>query len=153
MRRKILTIFLLVLLFCSLTTNVFAAEQEYEIDSVNFDIVLHSTGSATVTETWCVDYEEGEFSRFFKNIYRDLPKDEDFDIQFQTVLVDGVPCTLTDDIDSRKDYTYAIIDSYDKTRYEIYIHSEDEKREFTITYNLYGVIKEVNDEYYLFEFY
>lgn len=153
MRRKIISIFVLfVILLNSLTLSVFAAEQKYTIESVDFLIELNENGSATVTETWSVDYQKGSFSRFYKNIYRGVPEDEDFQIKFREVLVDGIPCTLTDDTDSRKDYTYAIVHGSDKTRYEVYIHSEKEEREFTIKYDLFGVIKEIDNDYYLFKF-
>ncbi|MBQ8625937.1 MAG: DUF2207 domain-containing protein [Agathobacter sp.] len=153
MRRKIISIFVLfIILLNSLSLTVFAAEQKYTIESADFLIELDENGNATVTETWSVDYEEGKFSRFFKNIYTAVPEDEDFIISFKEVLVDGIPCVETDDTDSRKDYTYAVVHSSDTARYEIYIHSENETREFQVKYVLYHAVKNVNNEYYLFKF-
>ena len=152
MRRKILTIFLLILLFCSLTTNVFAAEKEYTIEDATFVLVVDEYGDVTVSERWTVTYEEGKFTRFYKNIFLGVPEDEEFDIEFLEVLVDGRECTYTRDTDARNDFTYSTVKSSDKIRYEVYMHSEEVTRKFEINYVLKGAVKCVDDEYYLLKF-
>lgn len=151
---KAFSVALAVLMLCMLSSVMFvnAADKDYEIESVKFDVQLMENGDAIVKEIWQVDYIDGEFSRFYKNIYRDLPVDENFSIDFISVKVDGEECRLTSDTESRNDYTYAVVREDDVTRYEVYIHSEEESRKFEIAYVLEDVVKLVDDEFYWFEY-
>ena len=144
--------FLLILLLNSFTINVFAEEQKYKIESAKFYVTLNTDGSATVTETWILNYKQGKFTRFYKNIQTSLPMKESFDIEINEVFVDGVACTETKDKTKIVDYTYLIEENYERIKYEIFIHSEKETREFKITYTLKNVVKFANHSYYMFQY-
>jgi hypothetical protein len=153
MKKRLITMFMLfVLIIGCFNITAFAEDKEYTIESAQFYIEINDDGSATVSEFWTVTYEKGSFSRFYKNIYTSVPKDENFIIEFEEVLVDGKSCTYTGDTSQRVDYTYSIVENYDTTRYEIYMNSENETRNFVVTYTLYDVIKCVNNDYYLFKY-
>ena len=148
----IVGLLLCILLFGSMVSPVFAVEKEYTIDSASFSIDIDEQGDAYVSEHWTVNYKKGAFSRFYKNIYLQVPNDEKFQIEFTSILVDGRECTYTNDTNERIDYTYSIVETSNTIRYEIYMNSEDVVREFTVNYVLSDVVKNVNNEYYLFKF-
>ena len=96
MRNKIIRVIIsivVLLIVLSLTSmTVYADTKQYVINTAEFDVELNEDGSADVTETWTVDYQSGEFSRFYKNIYMAVPIDEEYDIEFNFVSVDGKSC-------------------------------------------------------------
>lgn len=149
--KKILSmLFLLFILFLGYLYpfNIYA--KSYTVNSLDVNVYLNEYGDAEIEETWVVDYS-GSFSRFYKNIYLDLPKDESISqISNWSVSIDGVDCERTNDIESRTPYTFAIIEEKDKLRYEIYSDTNSEIREFQIRYTLEDVVKYVDNSYYLF---
>lgn len=152
-KRKILIfVTLFIMFFNCFSINAFAAEEKYSIDSVDFKIELNNDGSATVTESWTITYKEGVFSRFYKTIYLMLPDDEKFEIEFKEVFVDGRQCVYTGNKSFDTDYTYATIENENRILYEIYAHSENRTRNYVITYILHDVIKNVDDDGYVFKY-
>lgn len=153
MKKHICSLLLVFFIICNcFIPTVFADDKEYSIDSVDFCVQLNEDGSADIIETWQVNYKKGEFSRFYKNIYLDVPLDEKFSIHFNAVTVNGQQCEYTDDTESRKDYTYSLIDEGYRLRYEIYAQSENEVKEYQIKYTLHDVVKYVDNEFYWFEY-
>ena len=131
---------------------VFADEKEYSYDSVDFLVQLNADGSADVKETWVVNYEKGSFSRFYKNIYLNVPKDEKFTIDNWSILVDSIPCEYTENTEDRPDFHYGLVDKGGTISYEVYAKSEKQIRIYEINYTLYDVVKYVDGQYYLFTY-
>ena len=153
MKRVFLSLLFVLCIVLNLNSFVFAADKEYSFDSVDFLVQLNSDGSADIKETWIVDYKKGEFSRFYKNIYLDVLKEEVFTkIGNWEVFVDGTPCNYTTDSNSRPNYHYTLIDNGDTLTYEVYVASENQTLFFEINYTLYDVVKYVDNDYYLFTY-
>lgn len=150
--KKYIARFVLLILaftFCfSLTAN--ANEKEYVIKSAVFEMQINEDGSVDVVENWLVDYQQGKFSRFYKNIYLNVPKSEKFSIDFQGIEIDGKNCSLTQKTNTRPDYTYALVEDVNTLRYEAYVSSENETRSYQVSYTLNNVVKHVDNDYYLF---
>ena len=68
MKRFSLFIFAFIITISFLFVNVNADTKKYTTESVDFDVLLTRDGDAEITETWVVNYEKGEFTRFRKNI-------------------------------------------------------------------------------------
>lgn len=129
------------------------ADKVYNINSADFNILINDDGSATITETWNVTYQKGEFTRFYKNILMSLPESEHFyGIKNFTASIDGIPCPNTDDTTGRPDGYFALTSSGDIATYELFKRSENQTRQFQVNYTLPEIIKLVNNEYYFFSY-
>ena len=92
----------IVCMFMMFGMLVKAEEKEYDISSVNFDVTLNRDGSADVIEEWTVTYRTGEFSRFYKEIYKDVTKLEEYDnIFFKNFWINNTLCELVYDTDTK----------------------------------------------------
>ncbi len=60
---------LAIALMLALPTVAHAETKRYSVPNASFEIWLNDDGSAEVEETWEVTYKEGDFTRFFKDIY------------------------------------------------------------------------------------
>ncbi len=152
MKSKLVVFLLTLLCIFSLNFVVFGEVKEYSFDKVDYIVKLNSDGSADVTEKWVVNYKKGEFTRLYKNIFLDLPKEEQFRIDNWSVKIDGIPCMYTDDIENRPDYHFGLIENGSILTYEVYALSKNQTRTYEISYTLYDVVKNVGDEFYLFTY-
>ena len=83
-----------------------AEEKSYSVDSAEFDVDIEENGDAHISETWTVTYSKGNFSRFYRDIYKDVKAVEKFDaVNLESCTINGKDCTGTDSID-RIDYHY-----------------------------------------------
>lgn len=141
---------LLVCILMVFSVNVWAAEKSYHISKANFDITINDDGSANIVETWLLNYEGNSFSRFYKDIYADLPKDEMFtEIEDLQVSIDGIPCKLTDHPDERPEETYFFEKDGDAYRISAFRNSTS-VTEYVFSYKLTKVVKNVDNDYNLF---
>jgi hypothetical protein len=119
-----------------LFVSVNAENKKYAIESVHFDVLLTEHGDANITETWIINYEKGEFNRFYKNIYMDLPKEEEFsDIEDLRVTVDDEEYRLILD-GSRSEGFYSSSYSDSIYTYEVYFSKSEEISKITVSYTL-----------------
>ena len=88
------SIILMVLLVFLFNTVIFA--EDYSFDKAEFMVQLNPDGSADVLEKWEVSYYNGSYTRFYKNIYLDLPKEERFTINNWDIKIGGIPCVYTE---------------------------------------------------------
>lgn len=155
MKRISLFIFAFIITISFLFVNVNADTKKYTTESVDFDVFLTEDGDAEITETWIVNYEKGEFTRFHKNIYMDLPKEEkiiritDFKVE-----VDGEEYESTSNREDRDDrpegkFYYGFINS-DTYTYEVFFRKSEERVKIEVSYILNDVVKYIDNEYYLF---
>ena len=155
MKRFSLFIFAFIITISFLFVNVNADTKKYTTESVDFDVFLTEDGDAEITETWIVNYEKGEFTRFHKNIYMDLPKEEkiiritDFKVE-----VDGEEYEPTSNREDREDrpegkFYYGFINS-DTYTYEVFFRKSEERVKIEVSYILNDVVKYIDNEYYLF---
>ena len=150
---RFLISFLLVLL---LIPNIAIFADSLKIctfENADIVVILNADGSADIKERWVVNYQQGSFSRLTKNIYLNLPKEEEFTkIDNWDISVDGIKCEYTTNTENRPDYHYGLIEKGDTLAYEVYAKSENQVRTYEISYRLYDVVKHVDNEYYLFTF-
>ena len=150
---RFLISFLLVLL---LIPNIAIFADSLKIctfENADIVVILNADGSADIKERWVVNYQQGSFSRLTKNIYLNLPKEEEFTkIDNWDISVDGIKCEYTTNTENRPDYHYGLIEKGDILAYEVYAKSENQVRTYEISYRLYDVVKHVDNEYYLFTF-
>lgn len=155
MKRISLFIFVFIITISFLFVNVNADTKKYTTESVDFDVFLTEDGDAEIKETWIVNYEKGEFTRFRKNIYMDLPKEEkiiritDFKVE-----VDGEEYEPTSNREDREDrpegkFYYGFINS-DTYTYEVFFRKSEERVKIEVSYILNDVVKYIDNEYYLF---
>lgn len=150
MKRFSLFIFSILIIISFLSVSVNAENKKYTIESVHFDVLLTEHGDANITETWVINYEKGEFNKFYKNIYIDLPKEEEFsDIEDLEVEVDGEEYELTLD-GSRSEGFYSSSYSDSTYTYEVYFNKSEEISKITVSYTLKDIVKCVENEYYMF---
>lgn len=129
------------------------ADKIYTINSADFNILINDDGSATVTETWDVTYQKGEFTRFYKNILMSLPESEHFyGIENFTASIDGIPCPTTNDTTGRPDGHVSLTKNGKIATYELFKKSENQTRRFQVNYTLPDIIKLVDNEYYFFSY-
>lgn len=151
MKRFSLFIFAFIMTISFLFVTVNADTKKYTTESVDFDVLLTEDGDAEITETWVVNYEVGEFTRFRKNIYMNLPEEEYFsNIADLEVEVDGEEYDLTFDGSNRPEGCYSSSYSDSIYTYEIYFRKSEERTKIEVSYVLKDVVKCVDDEYYLF---
>ena len=63
--------FMVIAVSMSLTIKTIASENKgYSIDNAEFNISFTEDGDAYVEEIWTVTFQRGEFSRFYKEIYK-----------------------------------------------------------------------------------
>ena len=152
MKKVSLFIFTLLITISFLFVNVSADNKRYTTESVEFDVFLTEDGDAEITENWVVNYEVGEFTRFRKNIYMDLPREEKFsNIEDLEVEVDGEEYELTLDGSDRPEGKYSSSYSNGTYTYEVYFRKSEERVNIEVSYVLKDVVKCVDDgDYYLF---
>lgn len=92
--KNILLSFILFFILIYFThIQVYASDKEYDIKQATFDIYLTEDGNAKITENWSISFTKGDFTRFYKDIYKNLPKVENFDkIEIDSFLINGVLC-------------------------------------------------------------
>ena len=130
-----------------------AEDKSYTVDRAVFTIRLNADGSADVSENWTLSFQSGTFTRFYKDIYTDLPPVEEFsDLTDLGVWIDGVACAFTGDTAGRPDYHYNRTDSSRAITLSAYLHTGPATHTYSFRYTLGDVVKQVDGDYYLFCF-
>ena len=145
----------LVLMMVSISIKpVKVYANSYSVPSADFVIEIDRDGKVKVTEYWKVSFEDGQFTRFYKDIYTDLPKEEEMTLDLDSfeVMIDDVQCEYTDDTKGRPDYHYNITSTGKGQQVSCYCKSEDVTRNYVISYTLENSIKYVDNSYYLFTY-
>ena len=141
----------LVVLFVLLTDfSVKAEEKQYSVNEANFYVELQKNGDALITESWEVEYTKGSFTRFYKDIYKDVSEVEEFSgVQVISCKINGRDATETDYID-RVDYHYYFEDNADSYTIHWFYGAEGETVTYEITYLLSDVVKETQGQVAMF---
>ena len=134
--------------------SVRAEEQEYSVPSADFEVEIRNDGTVHVTENWEVFYKKGFFTRFYKDIYRTVPKEEEFDLDESSmkVSIDGKDCTPVDNTTDREDYTFHLQESSTAYTVHCFLASKHVTRKYQISYTIRDAVKIVDGEYYLVTF-
>lgn len=134
------------------STEVYAKskDKEYSIQSAEFEVHLDENGDAYVNEKWDLNFEKGNFSRFYLERLKDTNELEKYDdIVFENFKIDGQECEQSPQY-VRKDNTYSIDHDEDKLEYEWHFSAqEDTKLTLEDSYKLTNVVK-ANDRGYAF---
>ena len=152
-KTKLLLTSLIFLIFILFNTFIIvnAEDKEYEIDNADFYIQLSKDGDALVTETWTITYKKGDFTRFYKEIYNDLPKLEKFDkIDIQSFTINGKDCSQTFNITERLPFTYYASYSGNNFSIQWFYPVNNETVTYSCTYVLSNVVKETDNNVALF---
>ena len=144
--KKIYNILFILICFLFLfKIDVYA--KDYIIEQANFEVeLLEDTNDVLITENWELDFD-GDFSRFYKDIYDDVTIIEEFSkIEVLDVTINGISCEQTYNNTKREDYTYYFGKLDDNYRIEWYL-STSKPTTYSITYKLNNVLKiNENDE-------
>lgn len=145
--------FVVMIFICALLMPVsaFADSKEYSVPAADFDVRIGNDGSVEVTENWTVNYKKGEFTRFYKDIYRNVPAEEEFslDPRSMTVRIDGQNCQEVFNSYERKDYTYFLDEAGTAYTVNCFARSRNMTRNYQISYRLKDAVKYVDREYFL----
>lgn len=150
--KNILLSFILFFILIYFThIQVYASDKEYDIKQATFDIYLTEDGNAKITENWSISFTKGDFTRFYKDIYKNLPKVENFDkIEIDSFLINGVLCEQVNNNYERNKYTY-YASSYDNYyTLQWFYPATNETVNYTCTYTLSNVVKETDNDKALF---
>lgn len=144
----VLSLLVILLLPCM----VFADDKEYSVEYAEFIADIQENGDAIITEKWTVDFKKGDFTRFYKDIYKMTTELEQFDdIEVIGATINGKDAEATWSID-RVDYHYFFEknQSSDTDTIHWFLHAKNETVRYEIQYVLKGVVKETDDDMALF---
>ena len=149
MKRKF-TMLLSIVIFIYITTlssnKVYADEKEYEIPSADFHVTLLKNGDALVTENWKVKYTKGNFTRFYKDIYKNVSAIEDFsNIEVKNCKINGKEVSEAKSM-NREHNHYYIETTYDSYSINWFYEASNELVEYEITYLLSDIVKTNNNK-------
>lgn len=150
--KKVLSIIILCLCFMFFRGDIIAygQDKEYTIENADFDVYLDENGDATVEEKWIVNFEKGDFTRFYISRLLKTNELENFkDIQFESFKINGTECSKTDDTENRPEGTYSIINNGNKIEYDWYFRASNSMLTLENKYKLTNVVK-YNDKGYAF---
>lgn len=145
---------LLILTYCLMFTaiKVHAKGGSYSINSATFDVQLEDNGDATVTESWQVNFSNGTFTRFYKDIYKNVKSIEQFDsIEFEGCWIDGIECERVSSMD-REDYHYYIEEDRSNIRINWFKSRSGGDRycEYKIRYRISNILKRTDNDNLIF---
>lgn len=146
---------IVTILFCFLfvlltSSTVYAADKEYNVDGAEFVVNLEEDGDAIITEKWQVTFINGEFSRFYKDIYKDVTSLEKFsDLDILDVKVNDTSCEKSDSLD-RVDYHYFYEENNETNTIHWFLNTKNSSNSYEITYRLKDVVKETDENKALF---
>ena len=145
---------LAIALMLALPTVAHAETKRYSVPNASFEIWLNDDGSAEVEETWEVAYEEGDFTRFYKDIYTSgLETEERFsNISVKKVTINGKKCSHTNDTVGRPDYHYNVSTMGYCKEIAAYLASHNQTNTYVFRYVLSDVVKNVDDQYGFFSY-
>jgi len=154
--RPLDTFFVVFVILCifMMPITAFAEEKDYSIPSADFEVEIGNDGTVNVTEKWEVSYTSGDFTRFYKDIYRLVPEEEKFSLDegSMKVSIDGKECAPVDNIIDREDYTFCLEKSENAYTVSCFLASSHMDREYQISYTINDAVKIVDGEYYLVTF-
>ena len=143
------SILLSTIIFICITTlssiNVYAEEKKYEIPNANFYVTLLDNGDALITEVWKVKYTKGNFTRFYKDIYKNASIIEDFsNINIRNCKINGKDISEVYSL-NREHNHYYIDSSTDSYSINWFYEASNETVEYEITYLLSNIVKETDN--------
>lgn len=135
--------------------NIFASSstnKQYIIKSADFKVQLLEYGDATITETWTVDFTNGNFSRFYVERSLGVPKEEKFsDIIYHSFTINGNPC-IPNYSSKKIPGTYSVSTKDGVETYTWHIDAKNKEMIFETQYTLQNVVKDIEDGYALFSY-
>lgn len=140
----------LLLCLCALACLLFSVKgyadsKEYRVDSADFYVELKENGNAVITERWEVSFLKGDFSRFYKDIYKNVTSLEQFSgVDILGAEINGAECERTDSLD-RVDYHYWYEENRNQDTIHWFFHAKNQRVSYQITYELKGLVKETDD--------
>ena len=146
--------FAAIFLLVSVCSPLKAQASSYRIPEAEFTITVHEDGTADVVEYWTVRFEEGSFTRFYKDIVTNAGKEDTVELDQGSlyVKIDGVECSVTEDTNGRPDDTFHLDSSSMGYEIDCYKASQNVTRTYEIGYRIYDAVKYVDNSYYLFTY-
>ena len=153
------TFFILIAILCIVMMplgafSVRAEEKEYSVPAADFEVEIKNDGTVHVTENWEVSYTRGDFTRFYKDIYRTVPTEETFNLDEDSmkVSIDGKECAPAYNTTDRENYTFFLEKSFEEYTVHCFLASSHVNRKYQISYTIKDAVKKVDGEYYLVTF-
>ena len=153
------TFFILIAILCIVMMplgafSVRAEEKEYSVPAADFEVEIKNDGTVHVTENWEVSYTRGDFTRFYKDIYRTVPTEETFNLDEDSmkVSIDGKECAPAYNTTDRENYTFFLEKSFEEYTVHCFLASSHVNRKYQISYTIKDAVKIVDGEYYLVTF-
>ena len=153
------TFFILIAILCIVMMplgafSVRAEEKEYSVPAADFEVEIKNDGTVHVTENWEVSYTRGDFTRFYKDIYRTVPTEETFNLDEDSmkVSIDGKECSPAYNTTDRENYTFYLEKSFEEYTVHCFLASSHVNRKYQISYTIKDAVKIVDGEYYLVTF-
>ena len=122
--------------------------------AADFEVEIKNDGTVHVTENWEVSYTRGDFTRFYKDIYRTVPTEETFNLDEDSmkVSIDGKECAPAYNTTDRENYTFYLEKSFEEYTVHCFLASSHVNRKYQISYTIKDAVKIVDGEYYLVTF-
>lgn len=143
--RKILCLFLVILIIPLFSLTAWAEDSSAELHSLHFDIALQEDGSAYITETREIVFDgDHEFTRYRGNNIFTAPRV----FRDWQVSIDGMPVLQLDEPDNenRPENTFAVEDNDEGNTVYIYFRQQGSgTRVFQISYCVENAVKLYSD--------
>lgn len=148
--RNVILFCLISIIITLLSINVNAEEKEYEIPNAEFYVTLLENGDAAITEVWTVEYQKGNFTRFYKDIYKNVSSIEEFsNFDIYNCRINGNEVIETNSMNREHNHFY-IQNSIDTYSINWFYEASKETVEYEITYLLSDIVKETDNEKAIF---
>ena len=131
-------------------TPVSGEENAYEIKSAEFEARLNNDGSAEITETWTVKSNRGASMEFIRQIEEPLNNAGKF--EDLTDLYVSINRSTVSEMDSSSDQGFRLQRENNNYVIHVYVYSQVKYDTIVIRYHLHNIVKNVEDEYYLFSY-
>ena len=120
---------------------VHAAEKEYRVDAADFTVAFSETGEAEIKEHWIVTYENGDFTRFYKDIFNASNQLEYIsDVKIAEVSINGVKCEQSQSLDRvNNHFFFEALD--DRFTVHWFKAAHNETVEYDILYSIPNAVK------------
>ena len=144
----------LIVMLVSLGAPLKVQASDYSIPGAEFTVTINEDGSVDVVEVWTVRFEEGSFTRFYKDIVTNADKEDSVKLVQGSVYarIDGRDCVITDDSAGRPADHYHLEANGNGTEISWYKPSQNVTRTYEVGYRLTNAVKYVDNSYYLFTY-
>ena len=137
----IMTITVMLSVILIRPADVHAAEKEYCVDAADFTVAFSETGEAEIKEHWTVTYEQGDFTRFYKDIFNASNQLEYIsEVKIAEVSINGVKCERSQSLDRvNNHFFFETLD--DRFTIHWFKAAHNETVEYDVLYSIPNAVK------------